>query len=97
MKVTGRQKDLIICIFGFLLGSVSFVTFGKISFLSEIHHKSGVYSGTLFFLIYCLRLRRAAEGNDPESNQAFREYIKLGSLFLLIMILAELPLMLSAL
>jgi hypothetical protein len=97
MKLGDRQKDLILCVFGFLLGTVSFCTYRKISFLSEIHHKSGVYAGCLFFLIYCIRLRIAAEGRDPESNEAFREYIKVGSLYLFTMFVFELPVMLAAL
>ena len=91
-----RIKDLIIAIFGFLLMSGSFLMLGRIQ-IQEWVLKFGHYAGMFTFLIYSVRLRCAAQGIDPDSKQAFRVYLKLGSFFVFILFIAELPLMLASL
>ena len=90
-----RIKDLIIAIFGFLLMSGSAYMFGRVQIqewvLRFIH-----YAGMFTFLIYILRLRFAALGIDPDSKKAFKDYLKLGSLFVSVLFIAELPLMLAS-
>ena len=89
-----RIKDLIIAILGFLLMSGSFYMFGRLQ-IQEWVLRFGFYAGTLTFLIYVLRLRFAALGIDPDSKQAFKDYLKLGSFIVSVLFIAELPLMLS--
>ena len=48
-------------------------------------------------LIYWLRLKLAAEEIDPESKEAYREYLKLGSWYTFILFVFELPSMLAVL
>lgn len=89
-------KDLIIAIFGFLLMIGSFYMLGRIQIQVWVL-RFGYYAGMLTFLIYVLRLRFAALGIDPDSKQAFKEYLKLGSFIVSILFIAELPVMLASL
>ena len=89
-----RIKDLIIAIFGFLLMSVSFYMMGRIQ-IQEWVLRFAHYAGMFTFLIYVLRLRNAAKGIAPDSKQAFKDYLKLGSFFVFILFIAELPLILD--
>ena len=91
-----RIKDLIIAILGFLLMSGSVYMFGKIQ-IQEWVLRFGFYAGTLTFLIYSLRLRFAALGIDPDSKQAFKDYLKLGSFLISVLFIAEMPLILASL
>ena len=58
--------------------------------------KFGFYAGMFTMLIYFLRLKLAAEEVDPESKEAYREYLKLGSWYTFILFVFELPSMLAA-
>lgn len=91
-----RIKDLIIAIFGFLLMSGSVLMSGRIQ-IQEWVLRFGHYAGMFTFLIYILRLRFSALGIDPDSKKAFKDYLKLGSFFVSILFIAELPLMLASL
>ncbi len=91
-----RVKDLIILILGTLLINGSYFMLGRFQ-IQEWILRFGYYAGMLTFLIYILRLRFAALGVDPESKQAFKDYLKLGSFYVSILFIAELPLMLSSL
>ena len=91
-----RVKDLIIAVLGFLLMSGSFWSLGRIH-IQEWILKFGHYAGMFTFLIYVFRLRSAASGIDPDSKQAFRDYLKLGSVFASILFISEIPLMLASL
>lgn len=91
-----RAKDLIIAILGFLLMSGSILLLGRVQ-IQEWVLRFGHYAGMFTFLIYVLRLRNAALGIDPDSKQAFKDYLKLGSFFVFILFIAELPLMLASL
>lgn len=91
-----RVKDLVIAIFGFLLMIGSFYMLGRIQIQVWVL-KFGHYAGMLTFLIYILRLRFAALGIDPDSKQAFKEYLKLGSFIVSILFIAELPVILASL
>ncbi len=93
---TNKIKDLIIAIFGFLLMSGSFYLLGRVQ-IQEWVLRFGHYAGMFTFLIYVLRLRFAALGIDPDSKKAFKDYLKLGSFFVSILFIAELPLMLASL
>ncbi len=90
-----RIKDLIIAIFGFLLMSGSFYMMGRIQ-IQEWGLRFAHYAGMFTFLIYVLRLRCAAQGIDPDSKKAFKDYLKLGSFFVSVLFIAELPLMLAS-
>ncbi len=92
----GRIKDLVIAILGFLLMSGSFYMRGRFQ-IQEWILRFGHYAGMFTFLIYVLRLRFAALGIDPDSKKAFKDYLKLGSFFVFILFIAELPLMLVSL
>ena len=89
-----RIKDLIIAILGFLLMMGSVYMRGRIE-IQEWGLRFGHYAGMFTFLIYILRLRFAALGIDPDSKKAFKDYLKLGSFWVSILFIAELPLMLS--
>ena len=91
-----RAKDLIIAILGFLLMSGSILLLGRVQ-IQEWVLRFGHYAGMFTFLIYVLRLRNAALGIDPDSKKAFKDYLKLGSFFVFILFIAELPLMLASL
>ena len=95
-KSNERRKDLIIAMIGFLISSVSLALLGRIQIQTFIL-KFGCYAGFFTFLIYILRLRLAAVGTDPDSNEAFKEYLKLGSLYSFILFISELPVMLASL
>lgn len=90
-----RRKDLAITVIGFLIASVSLTLLEQGIQIKEYILKFGCYAGFFTFLIYSLRLRMAALGIDPESNEAYREYIKLGSVYCFMLFFAELPFMLS--
>ena len=90
-----RIKDLIIAIFGFLLMIGSFYMMGRIQ-IQEWVLRFAHYAGMFTFLIYIFRLRFAAQGIDPDSKKAFKGYLKLGSFFVFILFIAELPLMLAS-
>ena len=47
-------------------------------------------------LIYFLRLKLTAEEVDPDSKEAYKEYLKLGSWYTFILFVFELPSMLAA-
>ena len=94
MDTKNRIKDLIIAILGFLLMSGSIFLLGRVQ-IQEWVLRFGHYAGMFTFLIYVLRLRNAALGIDPDSKQAFRVYLALGSFFVFILFIAELPLMLA--
>ena len=89
-----RVRDLIIASLGFLLMSGSSYMLGRIQ-IQEWVLRFGHYAGMFTFLIYILRLRFAALGIDPDSKKAFKDYLKLGSFWVSILFIAELPLMLS--
>ena len=91
-----RRKDLIIAVIGFLVSSVSLELLGRIQ-IQDFILKFGCYAGFFTFLIYILRLRLAADGTDPDSNEAFKEYLKLGSIYSFILFISELPIMLASL
>ena len=91
-----RIKDLIIAILGFLLMMGSVYMRGRIE-IQEWVLRFGHYAGMFTFLIYILRLRFAALGIDPDSKKAFKDYLKLGSFFVSVLFIAELPLMLASL
>ena len=95
-KRNERRKDLIIAVIGFLIASVSFELLGRIQ-IQDFILKFGCYAGFFTFLIYILRLRIAAAGTDPDSNEAFKEYLKLGSYYCFILFISELPIMLRSL
>ncbi len=90
-----RVRDLIIAILGCLLMTGSFYMMGRIQ-IQEWVLRFAHYAGMFTFLIYVLRLRNAALGIDPDSKQAFRVYLKLGSFFVFVLFIAELPLMLAS-
>ena len=96
LDTRNRIKDLIIAIFGFLLMSGSFYMIGRIQ-IQEWVLRFAHYAGMFTFLIYVLRLRNATLGIDPDSKQAFKVYLSLGSYFVFILFIAELPLMLASL
>jgi hypothetical protein len=81
---------------GFLIASVSLKLLTMQIHIQEWILKFGCYAGFFTFLIYSLRLRQAAEGIDPDSNEAFREYLKLGSVYCFMLFVAELPVMLAS-
>lgn len=89
-----RRKDLATAAFGFLLAHVSFWSLGKFG-ISVWILKFLVYAGGFTFLIYIVRLKTAAEGIYPESRQAFKEYLKLGSVYCVILFTSEIHAMLS--
>jgi hypothetical protein len=89
-----RTKDLLIAIFGYCLATVCFWGLRNIP-IRQWQLKFGVYGGTFTMLIYVLRLRIAAEGIDPDSKEAFKEYLKLGSCYVFVLFMLELPLMLA--
>ena len=91
-----RIKDLGIATLGFSIASVSLWARGKIQIQDWIM-RFGVYAGILATLLYVLRLKLAAEEIDPDSHGAFKEYLKLGSCYIFILFVAELPLMLASL
>jgi len=91
-----RAKDLIIAILGFLLMSGSVYMLGRIQ-IPDWVLRFGYYAGTFTFLIYISRLRFAALGVDPDSKKAFKDYLKLGSFFVSVFFIAELPVMLASL
>lgn len=91
-----RLLDLAIAVLGFLISSVSLTLLNKGIQIQPFVLKFGCYAGFFTFLIYCLRLRMAAAGTDPESNEAFREYLKLGSVYCFMLFIAELPVMLAS-
>ena len=96
MSIRERQKDLVIAAAGFLISSVSLQLLKMQVQIQTVILKFGCYAGFFTFLIYCLRLRRAAAGEDPESNESYREYIKLGGCYCFILFIAELPFMLAS-
>ena len=91
-----RSKDLLIAIFGFLLMSGSIYLLGKIP-IQEWVLRFAHYAGIFTFLIYVFRFRLAALGIDPNSNQAFKEYLKLGSFYIMVIFIQEMPIMLASL
>jgi hypothetical protein len=93
---TERRKDLAIAVLGFLISSVSLTLLKQGIQIQEFILKFGCYAGFFTFLIYILRLRIAAEGKDPESNEAFKEYLKLGSVYCFLLFVSELPVMLAS-
>ena len=96
MKEKERAKDLLIAVFGIVLTYVSFWSIGKFNMVPKWALKFGNYAGMFTWLIYFLRLKLAAEEVDPDSNDAFREYIKLGGLYCFILFIAELPVMIAS-
>ena len=91
-----RQKDLAIAVLGFLISSAALTMLGQGIQIQEFILKFGCYAGFFTFLIYSLRLRMAAAGTDPESNESYREYLKLGSVYCFILFVSELPVMLAS-
>ena len=93
-KTQKRSIDLLIAISGFSVASISFWALGKFQ-IQEWILRAGVYAGLLAMLLYFLRLKMAAEGVDPDSRPAFREYLKLGSFYCFILFVMELPTILT--
>ncbi len=91
-----RRKDLVIAAAGYIISSVSLTLLTQGIQIQPVILKFGCYAGFFTFLIYCLRLRRAAAGEDPESNESYREYIKLGGCYCFMLFIAELPVMLAS-
>jgi hypothetical protein len=85
------QKDLLGVIVGYSLAAASFT----MSAWAELHYqwilKYGCYVGIFTMFIFSLSLRIRAEGIDPRSKQAFKEYLKLGSFLCFIFIVMEIP------
>ena len=96
MKTKERMKDLLIAICGIALMYVSFWSREKFNMIPKWVLKFGNYAGMFTLLIYFLRLKLAAEDIDPDSNGAFREYIKLGGLYCFILFISELPVMIAS-
>ena len=96
-RIRERQKDLAIAVLGFLISSAALTMLRQGIQIQEFILKFGCYAGFFTFLIYILRLRLAAVGTDPDSNEAFKEYLKLGSIYSFILFISELPIMLASL
>lgn len=90
-----RAKDLLIAIIGFSVAQGSWWALFKFKVIPQWILKFGVYAGFFTMLIYFLRLKLAAEDIDPESRQAFKEYLKLGSCYSFTLFIMELPSMLA--
>ncbi len=95
MRDKERVKDLLIAIAGFSISSTALWAFGKFKVMPDWILKFGFYAGMFTMLIYCLRLKIAAEGTDPDSREAFKEYLKLGSCYSFVLFIIELPMMLA--
>ena len=95
MSESERVKDLLIAIAGFSISTVCFWGVGRFRVIPEWILKFGVYAGMFTMLIYCLRLKLAAENIDPDSREAFKEYLKLGSCYSFVLFIIELPMMLA--
>lgn len=97
MKQRERIKELIITILGFLIYSASFVIYQRGSLIREWILRFGCYAGILMFLLWGLRLSKAAQGVDPDSREALKEYLKLASVYAIVLFIAELPIILASL
>lgn len=95
MREKERAKDLLISAFGFCLSYFCFYSRSRFIAIPRWFFKFGFYAGMFTMLIYWLRLKLAAEDIDPESRQAYREYLKLGSWYTFILFVFELPSMLA--
>lgn len=91
------DKDLIFAIASYLVAYFSLKIAPNFKLIYRWIFKFGCWGGTLVMLIYFLRLRIRAQGIDPDSKEAFREYLKLGSLISFIIFITELPMMLASL
>ena len=90
-------KDLLISAFGFCLSYFCYYSRSKFRVIPRWVFKFGFYAGMFTMLIYFLRLKLVAEEVDPESKEAYKEYLKLGSWYTFILFVFELPSMLAAL
>jgi steroid 5-alpha reductase family enzyme len=91
-----RINDLVITVLGFIFAHLFW--WGNIlTDFPEWIFKWGVNGSLLIMLMYFLRFKLAAEGVDPDSKPAFKEYLKFGSLYCFILFLMDLPVMLAVL
>jgi hypothetical protein len=97
MSTKERAQDFLLAIIGFSVASTSFIFVDKLRVIPSWVFKFGCHGGILVMLMYCYRLKLAAEGIDPESREAFREYLKFGSFYCAILFIMELPMMLAVL
>ena len=97
MNDSGGVKDLLIASTGYIVAFGSLWAYGKIKTVNELIFRYGVYAGIFTMLIYCLSLRFRAQGIDPRSKLAFKEYLKLGSVYCIVLFISSLPIMLTSL